>query len=168
MSQKKKGGILMTSPNQRTIISNKTKVEMSSGKSRPYLIAYIDIIENASQKLSGNAFKLYIYLLSNNVNFQFGFSPKDVAKRYGCSADTIRDAFLILIKEGFLTLENGSKTKYIFTDIPLIKPLVLPNSVADNLEKKDFIDIETNKKYSLTYKELLIACENNIQLANDL
>ena len=83
----------MTSPNQRTIISNKTKVEISSGKSRPYLIAYIDIIENASQKLSGNAFKLYIYLLANNINFQFGFSPKDVAKRYGCSADSIRDAF---------------------------------------------------------------------------
>ena len=66
--------------------------------------------------LSGNAFKLYIYLLSNVNGYNFGFSPKDVAERYGCSIDTVRSAFTTLVDKGFLTLAEGSKSKYIFKD----------------------------------------------------
>ena len=111
----------MTSPNQRTIVSDKTDIEKGTGKTRPYLIAYIDIIEKAAQLLNGNAFKLYIYLLCNNKGFHIGFSPKDVAESFGCSADTVRTSFAILVNNGFLTLESGSKSKYIFTDIPNIQ-----------------------------------------------
>ncbi len=138
----------MTSPNQRIIISDKTTVTPSSGKERPYLIAYIDIIEESARQLSGNAFKLYIYLLTNNKHFQFGFSPKDVAERYGCSADTIRDSFTMLVNKGFLTLESGSKTKYIFTDVAVPQAITLPNEVTNNIEKKLFKDSETNTTYN--------------------
>ena len=66
--------------------------------------------------LSGNAFKLYIYLLSNVNGYNFGFSPKDVADRYGCSIDTVRSAFTTLVDKCFLTFAEESKSKYIFKD----------------------------------------------------
>lgn len=106
----------MTSPNQRWIRINKTKVEKNTGVERPYLNAYKDILEKAAKELSGNAFKLYIYLLSNNNNYSFGFSPKDVSERYGCSIDTVRNAFTILVNKGFLILDSESKARYIFRD----------------------------------------------------
>lgn len=158
----------MTSPNQRTIVSDKTTVIPSTGKERPYLIAYVDIIEESARQLSGNAFKLYIYLLSHNKNWKFGFSPKDVAERYGCSADTIRDSFTILVNKGFLTLASGSKTKYIFTDVAVPQAIALPNEVTSNIEKKLFKDSETNTTYSWTFKELLNACGNDESLAKKL
>ncbi len=158
----------MKYPNQRVITSNKTKVETNTGKERPYLLAYVDIIEQASRQLSGNAFKLYIYLLTNNRYFQFGFSPKDIANRYGCSTDTIRDAFVTLVNKGFLTLENGSKTKYIFTDIATTPPVELPNTVRNNIEKRVFRDSETGIIYNWTFKELLSACNDNENLAKEL
>lgn len=111
----------MTSPNQRTVLIKKTKVEKGTGKERQYLIAYKDIIENSAKVLNGNAFKLYIYLLSHNETYFFGFSPKDVSERFGCSADTVRSSFSILVDKGFLTLESGSKTKYIFTDYSILQ-----------------------------------------------
>ena len=55
-------------PNQNTFLINKEDVKRESGKIRPYLTAYIDTIQNASQNLTGNSFKLYIYLLSNVNN----------------------------------------------------------------------------------------------------
>lgn len=66
--------------------------------------------------LSGNAFKLYIYLLSNANGYNFGFSPKDMADRYGCSIDTVRSAFTTLVDKCFLTFAEESKSKYIFKD----------------------------------------------------
>ena len=108
----------MTSPNQRTIVIDKTDVSKGSGTTRPFLVEYNDIIENAAQLLNGNAFKLYIYLLCNKKGFHIGFSPKDVAESFGCSTDTVRTSFTTLVNNGFLTLANGSKSKYIFTDVP--------------------------------------------------
>ena len=104
-------------PNQNTFLINKEDVKRESGKSRPYLTAYIDTIQTASKNLTGNSFKLYIYLLSNSNNFTSAFSPKDVADKYGCSVDSAREAFKTLINKGYLTLIEGTKTRYIFKDI---------------------------------------------------
>ena len=104
-------------PNQNTFLINKEDVKRESGKSRPYLTAYIDTIQTAAKNLTGNSFKLYIYLLSNSNNFTSAFSPKDVAEKYGCSVDSAREAFKTLINKGYLTLIEGTKTRYIFKDI---------------------------------------------------
>lgn len=119
----------MTSPNQRTIVSNKTEVVKGTGKKRPFLNAYRDIIENAAKVLNGNAFKLYIYLLCQNKGWNFGFSPKDVAESFGCSADTVRTSFATLVNNGFLTLESGKKAKYVFTDIPATQPITQEKTI---------------------------------------
>lgn len=155
-------------PNQNTFLINKEDVKRESGKSRPYLTAYIDTIQTAAKNLTGNSFKLYIYLLSNSNNFTSAFSPKDVADKYGCSVDSAREAFKTLINKGYLTLIEGTKTKYIFKDIARSTPISLPSSIVDNIVKKRFKDNDTGNIYEWTYEELLRNCKNNEELAKKL
>lgn len=157
-----------TYPNQNTFIINKEDVKQGSGKSRPYLTAYIDTIQNASKNLTGNSFKLYIYLLSNVNNYTSAFSPRDVADKYGCSVDSARESFKTLINKGYLTLIEGTKTKYVFKDIATTSPISLPSTIANNIAKKKFQDNDTGTIYEWTYKELLANCENNQELAQEL
>lgn len=157
-----------TYPNQNTFIINKEDVKQGSGKSRPYLTAYIDTIQNASKNLTGNSFKLYIYLLSNVNNYTSAFSPRDVADKYGCSVDSARESFKTLVNKGYLTLIEGTKTKYIFTDVATISPISLPSTITNNILKKKFKDNDTGIIYEWTYKELLANCENNQELAQEL
>lgn len=124
-------------PNQNTFLINKEDVKRESGKNRPYLTAYIDTIQTAAKNLTGNSFKLYIYLLSNVNNYTSAFSPKDVADRYGCSVDSAREAFKTLINKGYLTLIEGTKTKYIFRDVAVVTPKDITTFV-NVLEKKQF------------------------------
>lgn len=124
-------------PNQNTFLVNKEDVKRDSGKIRPYLTAYIDTIQTASKNLPGNSFKLYIYLLSNVNNYTSAFSPKDMANKYGCSIDSAREAFKTLINKGYLTLINGTKTKYIFKDVAVDTPKDISNFVSIS-EKKQF------------------------------
>ena len=159
----------MTSyPNQNTFLVNKEDVKRETGKSRPYLTAYVDTIQLAAQDLTGNSFKLYIYFLSNTNNYTSAFSPKDVSSKYGCSVDSVREAFKTLIKKGYLVLIDGTKTKYIFKDIAKAEPISLPCAIVGNLEKKRFKDNDTGTIYEWTYKELLKNCENNEELAKEL
>lgn len=155
-------------PNQNTFVINKEEVKRESGKSRQYLIAYKDTIQTAAKNLTGNSFKLYIYLLSNSNNFTSAFSPKDVADKYGCSVDSAREAFKTLINKGYLTLIEGTKTKYIFKDIARSTPISLPSSIVDNIVKKRFKDNDTGNIYEWTYEELLKNCENNEEIAKKL
>lgn len=159
---------MISYPNQNTFLINKEDVKRESGKSRPYLTAYIDTIQTAAQKLTGNSFKLYIYLLSNTNNYTSAFSPQDVANKYGCSVDSIREAFKTLIKKGYLTLIEGTKTKYIFKDVATMTSISLQSSVGDNIVKKKFRDNDTGTIYEWTYKELLENCGNNENLAKEL
>lgn len=155
-------------PNQNTFVINKEDVKRESGKSRQYLIAYIDTIQTAAQNLTGNSFKLYIYLLSNTNNYTSAFSPKDVADKYGCSVDSAREAFKTLINKGYLTLIEGTKTKYIFKDIATSTPISLPSAIVGNIVKKRFKDNDTGNIYEWTYTELLKNCENNEEIAKKL
>lgn len=155
-------------PNQNTFLINKEDVKRESGKSRPYLTAYIDTIQTAAKNLTGNSFKLYIYLLSNTNNYTSAFSPKDVSDKYGCSVDSAREAFKTLVNKGYLTLIEGTKTKYIFKDIATSTPISLPSTIVDNIVKKRFRDNDTGNIYEWTYKELLGNCENNEELAKEL
>ena len=159
---------MSTYPNQNTFLINKEDVKRESGKIRPYLTAYIDTIQNASQNLTGNSFKLYIYLLSNVNNYTSAFSPRDVADKYGCSVDSAREAFKTLVNKGYLTLIEGTKTKYIFKDVATSTPVSLPSAIANNIVKKQFKDNDTGTIYEWTYKELLENCENNQELAQEL
>ena len=79
-------------PNQYSIVINREAVKTSSGKNRPYLIAYNDNLTTAMKKLSGTAFKVYIYLLSNKDNYKLEYSPQAIANEIGISKDSARKA----------------------------------------------------------------------------
>lgn len=154
-------------PNQNTFLINKEDVKRESGKSRPYLTAYIDTIQTAAKNLTGNSFKLYIYLLSNVNNYTSAFSPKDVADKYGISVDSARECFKNLVSKGYLNLIEGTKTKYIFKDVATSPAVALPSTIVENLTKKKFRDDDTGTIYEWTYKELLAHCDNE-ELAKEL
>ncbi len=157
-----------TYPNQNIFIINKEDVKQGSGKLRPYLTAYIDTIQTAAKNLTGNSFKLYIYLLSNVNNYTSAFSPKDVADKCGCSVDSARESFKTLVNKGYLNLIEGTKTRYIFNDVATTSPISLPSTIVNNIVKKRFKDNDTGNIYEWTYKELLTNCENNQELAQEL
>lgn len=79
-------------PNQYSIVINRQAVKNSSGKNRPYLIVYNDNLTMAMKKLSGTAFKVYIYLLSNKDNYKLEYSPQAIANEIGISKDSARKA----------------------------------------------------------------------------
>lgn len=138
-------------PNQNTFLINKEEVKRESGKNRPYLTAYIDTIQIAAKNLTGNSFKLYIYLLSNVNNYTSAFSPKDVADKYGCSVDSARESFKTLVKKGYLSLIEGTKTKYIFKDIAITTPKDITTFVK--VEEKKYFKIG-NDIVNWTFEEL--------------
>ena len=65
-----------------------------------------DILE-AMVDLKGASFKLYMYILSNQDNYIFGLSQKDVANRAGIPEATYRTAIKQLIDKKYLV--NVSK-----------------------------------------------------------
>lgn len=142
---------MISYPTQNTIIINKEDVKRESGKSRPYLTAYIDTIQTAAQNLTGNSFKLYIYLLSNTNTYTSAFSPKDVAEKYGCSVDSARECFKTLVNKGYLTLIEGTKTKYIFKDVATTTPKDITNFVEIPVKKQFKIG---NDVVEWTFEEL--------------
>lgn len=136
---------MVTSPNQRIIKINREKVNYKDSK-RPYMIAYTDLIEQASQDLSGGAFKVYIYMISNQDNYKFGCSPQDISNRYGLNVDTVKKAINKLIEKGYLVKNNGT---YEFYE----KPLVLDLEPVEKVKKK--FRTKNGNIIELTYDELI-------------
>lgn len=77
-----------TYANQKAIIINRTLPK--KGERKKFLSAYYDSITLAARTLSGEvAFKLYLYLLSNQDQYVDNFSPANFAADFGTSADRI-------------------------------------------------------------------------------
>lgn len=153
--------------NQRQVTISKTTVDKNSGKKRPYTVVYTDIIQAAAEKLNGNQFKLYMYFMSNQDEYNLAFSSEDVASKYGMSKETARTAFLELEKKGYLVATDDKKHKYIFYDKPQTATS-LPSALVKKLEKRKFKDEDTNTYFLLTYKELLEMCEGDEETAKSL
>lgn len=141
--------------NQKKITIIKEVVEKESGKSRPYMISYVDTIEKAGQDLKNTAFKVYMYLLTNQNGFYFGLSPQDIANRYGVSIDAVRDAIKQLEEKGYL--DKTDEDEYFFYDRLDKKPVELAEEVEINNEKRYFHSKSTGEKVAYTYKEILDA-----------
>lgn len=144
-------------PNQKIVTISKEKVEKNTGKSKPFLIAYVDTIERASRDLKGNAFKVYMYLLTNLDDYRFGLSPQDIANRYGISPDSARDNIEALVDAHYLVHIEGDE--YTFYDNIERQPIKLPNELSKQLETKVFVD-ESGNKYTYTFKQILEMVED--------
>ena len=141
--------------NQKIVSINKETVEKGSGKKRQYFLAYVDTIEKAAKELKGNAFKVYVYLITNQNDFTFGLSPQDISNSYGMSIDTAREGINSLIDKGFLVLNEGTKNEYTFYDKKDRKPMILPEEVGKKLEKKVFVNRTTGEKVEYTFQQIL-------------
>ena len=130
-------------PNQYKVIIKKEKVNQNNGQ--PYFLAYKETIEAAAQNLSGNEFKLYIYLLSNKVEYEDFFSPDYFGRTYGVSADTARKLFQKLIEKGYLV--KTAPHDCDFYEVPQLKP-----ALTLKVEKRQVID-DNGEVFEWSYKE---------------
>jgi DNA-binding MarR family transcriptional regulator len=94
-------------PNQYTITINKDVVKQQKGRNRVYLIIYRNNLTTAMKQLSGTAFKVYIYLASNQDGFTLGYSPQDISNETGISKDSARKALKEFEEKGFLFADKS-------------------------------------------------------------
>ena len=137
---------MVTSPHQRIITVKRDMPKQSKENKRPYMIAYTDVIEEAARNLSTvGAFKVYMYCISNQDNYNFGCSPQDIADRYGLNLDTAKKGINKLIEKGYIVKTKGT---YEFHE----KPLVLDLEPIEEIRKKFS---SKGQILELTYAELV-------------
>lgn len=110
----KVGTPYMTVPNQRTVVTDKNL-------KAPFLQVNYEDIRQAARDLTLNGLKLYLYMCENKDKFTYGFSTKDWSENYGVRASSITDAWKQLVDKGYLTLQDGCRSKFVFHSSP-IKP----------------------------------------------
>ena len=145
-------------PNQKRVKINKQKVSKETGREKPYMIAYVDTLQKAASDLKGNAFKVYIYLLTNLEGYYFGLSTQDISNTYGMSIDSARDAIKQLIDKGYMVQMEGSKNEYTFYDRVDRKPVEVSEEFADIFVQKKFYPQGSTEPVISTYGEILIKC----------
>lgn len=119
----------------------------AKGTQKKYLAIYQDNIFDAMQELSGEAaIKVYIYLCSNQNNFNLDFSPKHCAMACGISENSARNATKQLIEKGYLV--QDSKNHYQFSESPQKKPIIQIGK-----EERRYVPTDEGRKL-LTYAEV--------------
>lgn len=159
---------MKTSPNQREVLIQRDIPTKASKK--PYLAIYCEHIEKAATALTPVGFKLYLYLASNQNNYNGAFSSAHFAESYGCDVKSAKTAFNSLIEEGYLTQSPNQKNLYIFNELPQAEEptISLPTGLSASLIKKRFSDDETGEIFELTLNELIEACSGDAALAQEL
>ena len=71
----------------------------------------------AMQRLNGNAFKLWRYLLRWEGKGSVDFSPAALKTELGLGKNAPSDAFEELIRVGYIKKDNNSTNKYIFSPV---------------------------------------------------
>lgn len=124
------------------------------GSGKKFLTAHYDAITKASRLLTGEvAFKLYLYLLSNQDKYIDDFSPQHFSNDFGVSADRCRKVFEQLEEVGYL-VKTGSNT-YSFYEEPQKK-----NTIQVGEQEKRFVP--TDEGFVLmTYAEVYTELKEN-------
>ena len=73
-------------------------------------------LDKAAADLSGNAFKLYIYLADNQNNYKLELSSKHFIQWSGTSDSTYDRAFKELKDKGYLIKAPDKKNIYLFVE----------------------------------------------------
>lgn len=141
--------------NQRAITINRNMPQ--KGENRKFLSAHYDAITKASRNLSGDvAFKLYIYLLSNQDKYVDNFSPANFSKEFGVSIDRCRKVFGQLEEVGYL-IKCGNNEYQFYEEPQAIRKLAsLP--MSKERRKAEFDD--GTFEY-VSYEEFYAQFKNN-------
>lgn len=83
---------------------------------KKYMLVGIDEIREAAINLTPSAFKLYLYFVENENDWQFFLSPKDFQKAYGVAESTFRNAKKELIEKKYII--EGDKNHFDFYSTP--------------------------------------------------
>ncbi len=128
--------------NQKIIKVNIDKIIHKEGDKTHTFLRPInwDPLMMAMGILSGNEFKIYLYLYKWSGGEQkYDFSPADIYIKLGISEDTARKAFKTLTNLKFLIQE--SNLRYQFDPMPNnIKTLYLNKLAERGLKDKNFLD----------------------------
>lgn len=101
-------------PNQRI-----TRIHhVAHDRKHLYYNASIEATNKAMAELSGNAFKLYIYLNKNQDGFNVALSHKAIKEQCNMAKQTYLNAFDELIEHGYVKLLEGTKAIYDFYENP--------------------------------------------------
>lgn len=132
--------ILNKFPNQR-VANIKHTIHT---KNNLFYTAGLEATDRALSELSGNAFKLYMYLNKNKQNYNALLSFQEIHKACKMAKQTYTNAFAELEEHGYLVLKDGTKTIYTFYENP-----DLANEENDTLEievKEETADVKVKKK----------------------
>lgn len=104
---------MATYANQKVIkLGHLGDIVSRPGDTAPFLQATRwDAIKAAMHTLNGNAFKLWIYLMSWEGKGIYEFSPANLSKELKVSDEGARNARKELIEKGFL-IENGNTLEF--------------------------------------------------------
>lgn len=78
----------------------------------PYIVINMADLERAMTMLSGNGFKLFMYLYRVQWGKMWQLSPEDVKQKTGMSQNGYHKAFSELVEKGYLI--KTSKRKVVF------------------------------------------------------
>lgn len=106
--------IMLTSPNQKVIVTKRTLSDAAHTYSRTNIEAML----TAAKILSDRAFKLYARMSLHTDGFTYALSPTAIRKAIGMSDDKYRAAVKELQAEGYLVLVPGRKNLFFFYEYP--------------------------------------------------
>lgn len=106
--------IIVTTPNQKSIVTKKTLVDTENTYSK----INIEAVCTAARLLSDKTFKLYMRMNLHQDNYTYALSPADIEKVMGLSVGQYRAAVKEMIQKMYLVLVKGRKNLYRFYEYP--------------------------------------------------
>ncbi len=104
----------MASPNQKVVyIGNRVERDAE----HPYTEQSIEAMAHAARELSGDRFKVWMYLSKNRDDFVLELSQKDLLK-WGVKKDTYQRAINDLIELGYLVQIDEKRNEWRFEEFP--------------------------------------------------
>lgn len=108
----------MAFPNQKIVYIGYR--EPRSG-SHPYTEQSIEAMAQAAKVLSGDRFKVWMYLSKNQDNFRLELSQKAVEKEWGVKKDTFQRAVKDMIDLGYLVEIDKENNEWRFDEVPQVE-----------------------------------------------
>lgn len=127
--------IYQTSPNQKSIITHKTK----SDKASAYGIFNVEGTLKAASCLSDRAFKLFVRMNLHQDGHRYALSPAEIQKAIGMSDKRYREAVKELIEKGYLVQSEKHPGVFVFYEFPQRDDLLFGKHTKskDNPAKSD-------------------------------
>lgn len=105
----------MAVSNQKIVSARKENV---NGKKKPYIRVNQDSLTIAMQNLKPNTFKVWLYIIKNQDNWNFELSSKHGSTFTGMCVKTFEACINELIQKGYLEPADRSNNRWICYELP--------------------------------------------------